>query len=112
MGGFNMARNYTHIKAVEKEIYEMREAGKTRQEIAVELGLTKVQIKNLINRRNRTERKTEAGIPPKRRGRPRKDSQIIGKTEKEKDNEINQLKMENRLLRDFLHLVGRGRSHQ
>jgi transposase-like protein len=41
---------------------------------------------------------------PKRRGRTQKDGL---KTDKEKDNEIKRLKMENDLLRDFLHLAGR-----
>ena len=31
-----MERNYTNIKAVEKEIFEMREAGKTRQEFLID----------------------------------------------------------------------------
>ncbi|SFL67381.1 helix-turn-helix domain-containing protein, partial [Pelosinus propionicus] len=62
-----MKREYTHIKIMEPEIIAMREQGKTRQEIADALGLTKVQIKNWVRRYNR---KPEVCIP-KKRGRPR-----------------------------------------
>jgi hypothetical protein len=46
----------------------------------------------------------EAGITPRRRGRPPKGYKL---TEDEKDNEIKRLKMENELLRDFLRAAGR-----
>ncbi len=48
-------RKWTNIKAVEELIAEIREAGKTRQEIAEALGLGKVQIKNWINRHNKIQ---------------------------------------------------------
>ena len=67
-----MSRKYTHIRIVEDEIITMRAAGKTRQEIADELGLTKVQIKNWINGHNKREAALDAGNLPKARGRPRK----------------------------------------
>ncbi len=41
-----MKRSWTNIKAYEPKILEMRAAGKTRHEIADELGLNKIQIKN------------------------------------------------------------------
>ena len=63
-----MKRQYTHIKILESEIIKMREQGKTRQEIADTLGLTKTQIKNWVYRHTR---EPEVFIP-KRRGRPRK----------------------------------------
>ena len=48
-----MSKNkYTHLQALEGEILAMREMGLTRQEIAERLGLSKVQIKNWINRYN------------------------------------------------------------
>ncbi|MEE1491870.1 MAG: hypothetical protein UGF45_07600 [Massilioclostridium sp.] len=46
----------------------------------------------------------EAGIMPRRRGRPPKG---YVPTKQEKENEIRRLKMENELLRDFLRLAGR-----
>jgi transposase len=104
MGGFYMARKYTHIKKIEAEILEMKSQGKTKREIAEHFGLSKEQVKNLINRHNRAERKKEAGILPRRKGRPPKGYVL---TEQEKDNEIKRLKMENELLRDFLRLAGR-----
>ena len=99
-----MKRKWTNIKLVEDQIKELRNAGKTRQEIADELGLEKVQIKSWISRYNRKQRQLEHGIVPRRRGRPSKGYQL---TEQEKDNEIKRLKMENELLRDFLQIVGR-----
>ncbi len=100
-------RKYTKIEALEGEIIEMREAGKTRQEIADCLGLEKVQVKSWINRYNRKQRKTAAGIMPRPKGRPRKDVEprdLIA----EQGYEIKRLKMENQLLRDFLRFTGRG----
>jgi transposase len=94
-----MKRNYTHIKVLEMEIIELRETGKGRKEIAEELGLTEVQVKNWINRYNKRDSKL-----PKRRGRPRTRPLT---SEEEKDKEIKRLKMENELLRDFLQLHGR-----
>jgi len=43
------------MKDKEQNIIQLREAGKSRQEIADTLGLTKVQIKNWINRYNRRQ---------------------------------------------------------
>lgn len=97
-------RKWTNIKALEPEIIAMREAGKTRREIAEHFGLEKEQIKNWISRYNREQARLAAGLPPKRRGRPRK-----GETKgiEEYKYEIERLKMENKLLRDFLQSAGR-----
>jgi len=99
-----MGRKYTHIKMIEEEIHEMRGKGKTRQEIAEHFNLNIVQVKNLINRHNRAQKRLEAGIVPLKRGRPPKG---YVQAEQEKDNIIKHLKMENELLRDFLRLAGR-----
>jgi len=96
-----MKRGYTHIKALEWRIIEMRGYGKTRQEIADELGLTKLQVKSWINRYNRRVAR-DATIAPKVRGRQ------PAVTLAEYKYEVKRLKMENTLLRDFLWLVGRG----
>ena len=101
-----MARKYTKIKAVETEILSMRAAGKTRREIAEALGLEKEQIRNWVNRYNREQARVRAGLKPKKRGRPRKDSgsrDIVA----EQAYEIQRLKMENELLRNFLRFAGR-----
>ena len=99
-------RKYTKIKEIEPEIMSMREAGQTLREIAEHFGLEKKQLENLVNRRNRRQRKIEAGIIPRPKGRPRKDTPAIDVVA-EQAYEINRLKMENKLLRDFLQLAGR-----
>ena len=95
-----MKRRYTHIKAQEEQIIELRHAGRTRQEIADKLGLTKEQIKNWINRHNKRTAEEQAGIR-KRRGR----KPVVTLSEYKYENK--RLKMENELLRDFLRLAGR-----
>lgn len=92
------------MKEVEAEVFKLKEEGKTNREIAAHFGVTREQIKSLINRHNRNERKLEQGIVPKHKGRLRKRWLT---PEEEKDREIARLRMENELLRDFLHLAGR-----
>lgn len=100
-----MSRGYTHIKMYEAEIIRMKEEGKTNREIADYFGFKdKYVVKQMISRKHRSERKNKNGIEPRRRGRPPKGYQA---NEKEKDNEIKRLRMENELLRDFLRLAGR-----
>jgi hypothetical protein len=96
-----MKRSWTNIKVLEPKILAMRAAGKTRREIADELGLKKIQIKAWINRHNRATAREEAGLPPKGRGRK------PAITLQEYKYENKRLKMENELLRDFLHAAGR-----
>ena len=99
-------RKYTKIKEIEPEIMSMREAGQTLREIAVHFGLEKRQLENLVNRHNRRQRKVEAGIMPRPKGRPCKDAprrDVVA----EQAYEINRLKMENKLLRDFLQSIER-----
>ena len=97
-------RKYTHMEAYEQVILRMREEGKTRCEIAEHLGLTKKQIKDWINCYNRRQRRLDAGIPPKPKGRPRQ--RPLSSTE-EYEKEIARLQMENQLLRDFLQFTER-----
>ena len=99
-----MKQNWTHVDEKGWMIQELRGQGKTRQEIADDLGFSKRQIKDWIMRNNRRARKVEAGLSPRLRGRPPKENPT---TEKEKDRTIKRLRMENELLRDFLHAVGR-----
>ena len=99
-------RKYTHIQALEQEILRMRQGGATRQEIADRFGLSKSQIKNWINRYNHKQAKMEAGITPRPKGRPRKGAtprDIVA----EQAYEIQRLRMENKLLRDFLRSTER-----
>lgn len=99
-------RKYTHIQELEEEILSMRQKGATRQEIADQLGLSKSQIKNWINRYNRKQAKLKAGIFPCPKGRARRSNaprDIIS----EQAYEIRRLRMENELLRDLLRSTER-----
>lgn len=98
-------RKWTDMKALEPEIVAMRKAGKTRQEIADNLGLSKKQIINWVTRYNKEQVALGKGSPPKAKGRPRKDGQPPHQNEA---MELKRLRMENQLLRDFLRLAGRG----
>ena len=97
-------RKYTHIKAMEQQIIRMREAGMTRQEIADELGLTKEQVKGWVKRYNRRGRVFLQECEPKPKGRPRKDGQP---PKEDMHKELDRLRMENKLLRDFLQSTER-----
>jgi len=95
-----MKRKYTHIKLQEQRIIELRQTGRTRQEIADELGFTKDQIKGWIKRHNKHIAETGSCLPKQRGRKP-------AITLNEYKYENKRLKMENELLRDFLHLAGR-----
>ena len=97
-------RTYTHVKELESIIISMREAGMTRQEIADDLGLTKEQIKSWVTRYNHRNKKIVEGIALKPKGRPRK---YLLDSKEEYEHEIARLRMENKLLRDFLQSIER-----
>lgn len=92
-------RKYTHLKTVKGLILAMRQDGMTLQEIADELGLSLKQMKNWSYRHNCERRNLLKGTEPKAKGRPRKDGQP---PKQDTQKEIERLRMENRLLRDFL----------
>ena len=115
-----MPRNYRHIKQCEREILELRTKGLTHRAIAEQLGFEEIQIKEFFHRYNRTQRKLDAGISLKRKGRPIKDGnelppsiqQLSKLTQLQyelarKDAKIKSLEMENELMRDFLSLTER-----
>jgi len=96
---------YTHVQVLLPEIRAMESAGKTKREIAEHFGLRdKYVVKQLLTRERRKEAKAQAGILPRPKGRPRKDGQPPHQQEK---TELDRLRMENKLLRDFLQLTGR-----
>ena len=97
-------RKYSQIKAVEGLILSMRQDGMTLKEIADELGLSLKQMKNWSYRHNCEKRNTLKGIMPKRKGRPIKDGQP---PKQEVEKELERLRMENKLLRDFLQSTER-----
>ena len=97
-------RKYTKMKDIEPIILAMRGEGKSLRVIARELGLDEKQMLNWSYRHNREQRDVRVGSIPKPKGRPR--TRPLSKTE-EYEREIKKLKMENKLLRDFLQLTGR-----
>ena len=110
-----MPRSYRHIKEYESEILELKLQGKTNREICEKFGFELKQLKNFINRYNTNQRKLEAGIALKRKGRPPKDY-IVSEQDKvaelryilaRKEAKIRTLEMENELMRDFLSLTER-----
>ena len=102
-----MARKYQHTQELLPEIKEMLASGMTQKEVEEKLGLTGYRpIHQLLKRERHREAKIAAGINPKPKGRPRKNSKprdIVA----EQAYEIHRLKMENALLRDFLLLTGK-----
>ena len=115
-----MPREYRNIKEYEKEIFTLREQGKTNREICEKFGLKQRQLENFINRHNRNQTKLSSGISIKPKGRPRKDGtelppsiQQLSKLTQlrydlaSKERYIKRLEMENELMRDFLSLTER-----
>ena len=100
-------RRYTHIQKILPEIKVMIEKGKSHREIEEFFGLMGERpVHNLLKRERRKEKKAAAGIAPRPKGCPRKDApprDVVA----EQAYEINRLKTENKLLRDFLQLTGR-----
>ena len=92
-------RKYTHLKVVEGLILSMRQDGMTFREIADELGLSHKQLRNWSYRHNCESRNIIKVVEPKPKGRPRKDGQ---QPKQDVQKELERLRMENKLLRDFL----------
>lgn len=110
-----MPREYRHLQQYEKELCELKKQGKTYREIAETLGFTQIQVKKFFERQRIKERKLEAGIAIKSKGRPPKDY-VVSEQDKvtelryilaRKDAKIKSLEMENELMRDFLSLTER-----
>ena len=110
-----MARSYRHIQEYEKEILEQKSQGRTNREICEKFGFSIKELKNFITRYNNNQKKLEAGIELKRKGRPPKDY-VVSEQDKvtelkyilaRKEAKIKSLEMENELMRDFLSLTER-----
>ena len=103
-----MARIYQHTQELHSVIKELLAQGMSQREIEERLGLKGSRpVHQLLMRENRKEKRMAAGIIPRPKGRPRKDEparDIVA----EQAYEIQRLKMENELLRDFLSLTGKG----
>lgn len=99
MSGKKGMKHYpVNIKAV---IFEEYQSGISVNQLSLKYGISRYAIQTWCGLR--TERNIIESIP-KRRGRPPKG---CVPTEKERDNEIKRLKMENELLRSFLQIAGR-----
>ena len=94
-----MSRQYTKIEQYKETILRMKAKGCTRREIAEKVGITSEQVHQFFCRYNRKQRNIEAGILPKKKGRPAKAKSL--------EDEVLILRMENELLRDFLSLTER-----
>lgn len=99
--------NYTHVQMLLPEIEAMMAEGKTQREVAEYFGFKdKYVVKRLLDRQREKRRKLEAGIIPRPKGRPRKDA-APRDVATEQAYEIARLRMENKLLRDFLQFAER-----
>ena len=99
-----MARRYTKVEGLTEVVRTRHEQGETYAEIASDYALEKKQLKQLMARRRRKERKIAAGYIPRPKGRPRKEP---ASEEVKRNNEIVQLRMQVELLRNFLSEAGR-----
>lgn len=99
-----MARRYTKVEELSETVRVRHEQGETYEEIAASYGLKKKQLKQLMERQRRKERKIAAGYIPRPKGRPRKEP---ASEETKRNNEIVQLRMQVELLRNFLCEAGR-----
>ena len=99
-----MARRYTKVEGLTEVVRTRHEQGETYAEIASDYGLEKKQLKQLMARRRRKERKIAAGYIPRPKGRPRKEP---ASAEVKRNNEIVQLRIQVELLRNFLSEAGR-----
>ena len=97
-------RKYTHVNEYETIILTMRQEGHTRREIADELGLSIKQVEDWITRYNKRQALLLSGKERKVRGRPRKDGEPL---QERLETEVKRLRMENKLLRDFLQSTER-----
>lgn len=98
-------RGYTHIKGLVPVIQTMVAEGKTYREIAEYYGIRNSEvIREALRRHRRNEKKIEAGIQIRPKGRPRKDGRPL---KEDIQKEVERLRMENKLLRDFLQSVER-----
>ena len=92
-------REYTQVQHLLPEIKRHREEGKTHREIAEHYGFkNKEVVEQLLARERRKEKQLLSGKIIGRKGRPRKESP---------EAELERLRMENKLLRDFMEFIER-----
>ena len=97
-------RRYTRIKAVEAKILRMHSEGETHRSIAEVFGLEREQVKKFLKRHREKQAMLCEKGSSKPKGRPRKDGQP---PRQNPETELKRLRMENKLLRDFLLSIER-----
>lgn len=98
-------RKYAHLKELLPEINAMIQSGRSHQEIERYFGLTEDRpVHNLLKQERRRIKKQAQGVLPKAKGRPRKDGLPA---QPSVESELKRLRMENKLLRDFLQFTER-----
>ena len=71
-----MPRKYSHTGNYENEIIEMWTNGMTLREIGEKSGFTHQEMKNFKSRYNKKQKRIEAAIALKAKGRPPKDYEV------------------------------------
>ena len=98
-------RKYTRLMELLPRILQMQEEGLTHREIEQTLGVVGERpVHHLLKQERRREAKRAAGMVSEAKGRPRKDRQP---PKQDIQKELERLRMENKLLRDFLQSTGR-----
>lgn len=88
-------------EAVQEEVLRRLSIGESQRQISREMGISRYAIQSWSGHRKEVNQRK---INPKAKGRPRKDGHPPHQNEKK---EIDRLRMENKLLRDFLQFIGR-----
>ena len=99
-----MSRDYVKMEELSEEVFRRKAEGETNREIGERYGLSKEQIKRLVNRQNRKARLIADGYVPRPKGRPRRKPED---EETRRNNELAELRMQVELLRNFLSEAGR-----
>ena len=99
-----MSRDYVKMEEISEEVFRRKAAGETNREIGERYGLSKEQIKRLVNRQNRKVRFIAGGYVPRPKGRPRRNPEDV---ETRRNNELVMLRMQVELLQNFLSEAGR-----
>ena len=88
-------------EAVREEVIRRLSNGESQKQISREMGLSRYTIQSWSGLRKEVNQRK---LNPKAKGRPRKDGQPPHQNEK---TELERLRMENKLLRDFLQSIER-----
>ena len=100
-----MGRKYVKMEHLAEEVFRRKAAGETNREIGERFGLSAYQIRQLVARQNRKNRRiVEEGYIPRPKVRPRNAAMS---EEEICQKQVKDLEMQVELLRNFLSEVGR-----